>query len=157
MSVSSRFKPPELAPSSISERQAEAPSPTITAQTSQQAVSSRELVQEPASQCSELQGEGLKEALNNGDNSGQVEELPYQARRAARLHSALIRHTAAIQLAAELESLLRLLALPSAVQDAAADGSTLLLPSAEAAAEYACCVLYAIGPLRTIHAFDKIT
>ena len=149
VSVSSRFKPPELALSSISERQAGAPPPSNPAQASQQVVGSRELAQKPASQCSELQSEGLRPAVDRGGESDRAAEMPRQAQRAARLHSALIRHTAVIQLAAELESLLRLLALPSAAQDAATDGRTLLLPSVEAAAEYACCVLCTIGTLHT--------
>ena len=150
VSVSSRFKPPDPPSSNMSERQAEAPLLCSPSHASRHMAGSKEPLQEPDQQCSEIQTGGVRPALDRDRESGQLAELPHQAQRAARLHSALIRHTASIQLAAELESLLRLLALPAAAQDEAANGGTLLLPSAEAAAEYACCVLRTIGMLTTV-------
>ena len=70
-------------------------------------------------------------------------ELPECAQRAAALHSALMRHTAAVQLAAELESLFRLLSMPPAARAEA--GKSSLLPSGSSAAQYACSVLGTIG------------
>ena len=69
-------------------------------------------------------------------------------RRAAKLHSAVIRHTAAVQLAAELERLFRLLGLPTAARAKA--GESPLLPSGGSAAQYACCVLSTIGMHRPL-------
>lgn len=71
--------------------------------------------------------------------------LPDQARRAAALQSALIQHTAVAQLAAELDSLIRLLAAPCAAHDEAGNGQPALFPSGRAAAQYACAVLSKIG------------
>ena len=78
-----------------------------------------------------------------GEELGQQGELPDRARRVAALHSALIRHTAAVQLAAELESLFRLLGVPPAARAEA--GKPTLLPSGSSAAQYACSVLGTIG------------
>ena len=78
-----------------------------------------------------------------GEEPDLHRELPDRGRRAAALHSALIRHTAAVQLAAELESLFRLLGiLPAARAEA---GKPSLLPSGRSAAQYACSVLGTIG------------
>lgn len=152
VSVSSRFKPPDPPSSRMSTRQAKTPLLCSPPHALQHTIGSKELWQGNDSQGSEFQTGGLRPAVDKGNGSGRLADLPHQAQRAARLHTALIRHTASIQLAAELESLLRLLALPPATQHDAATGSNLLLPSAEAAAEYACCVLSAIGMLTTIPA-----
>jgi len=95
----------------------------------------------------EFQGATHKASLSSCEGFGQPNDLPNKVRRAAMLHSALIRHTAHVQLAAELESLLRLLAVPAAVHEDATNGSALLLSSGRIAAEYACRVLRATGTL----------
>ncbi len=91
-----------------------------------------------------LNGQGsADEAIMGGEELDLCGELPDRARRAAALHSALIRHTAAVQLAAELESLFRLLGVPPAARAEA--GKPSLLPSGRSAAQYACCVLSTTG------------
>lgn len=104
-----------------------------------------------AAELSENQRVPGAETLNHNasigvcEGAGQPQGLPAQARRAAALHSALIRHTAAVQLAAELECLLRLLAVPPTACVEANGSRPSLFLSGRAAAQYACCVLSAIG------------
>ena len=153
VSVSSRLKPPDLQCSSTSERQGLSVSPTKAAP---QTTGSKVVIREPSSQGPEDQSGPTEALLDKSQESGQPAQLSQQAQRAARMHSALIRHTASIQLAAELESLLRLLALPAGAKDDAADGSTLCISSGEAAAEYACCVLSTIGRPITISLYSAV-
>ena len=130
---------PDLSSSRTPEMQAKPQWPCNSADALlQQEAASKQPALHAEWQHSEHHDGGLKALSDKGNECHQPAKLPPRAQRAARLHSALIRHTASVQLAAELESLLRLLTMPDAAQCAVTDDSTLLLPSGEAAAQYAC-------------------
>ena len=143
VSVTSRFKPCEQQCASAGTTASCPPETPISMPHQVDGVSRAD--QESAPGVAGAQSPSSSASLNICGEASAVAHLPDQARRAAALQSALIQHTAVAQLAAELDSLIRLLAAPCAAHDEAGNGQPALFPSGRAAAQYACAVLIKIG------------
>ena len=143
-SVTGRFKPCEQQSASAGTK-ASLPPPETPISMPQQIDNISGADQEPALGVAGAHSPTSGAFLNNCGEASAVAHLPDQARRAAMLQSALIQHTAVAHLAAELDSLIRLLAAQCAARDEAGNGQLALFPSGKAAAQYACAVLSNIG------------
>lgn len=143
-SVTGRYKPCEQQSASAGTK-ASLPPPETPVSMPQQVDNVSRADQEPAPGVAGAHSPTSGASLNNCGEASAVAHMPDQARRAAMLQSALIQHTAVAQLAAELDSLIRLLAAPCAAHDEAGNGQLALFPSGKAAAQYACAVLSNIG------------
>lgn len=144
VSVTSRFKPCEQQCASAGTT-ATSPPPETPIRMPHQVDSVSRADHESAPGVAGAQSPSSRASLYISGKASAVARLPDQARRAAALQSALIQHTAVAQLAAELDSLIRLLAAPCAAHDEAGNGQPALFPSGRAAAQYACAVLSKIG------------